>query len=149
MNKLQWISIKIQNFSFTKMYLKISFAKRRPFFCQRRGELILVVLRPKYSERTRSAPWLVMPRGCCRADSRFAPSQWETALLCNDVSHWLGASPVLQYRVDHPWHPFQLPNHFETLYRALYKISKRLDDRKICYEKNKKQKEISRVGVSD
>ena len=27
-----------------------------------------------------------------RADSRFAPSHWETALLCNDVSHWLGAS---------------------------------------------------------
>ena len=27
-----------------------------------------------------------------RADSRYAPSQWETALLCNDVSHWLGAS---------------------------------------------------------
>ena len=27
----------------------------------------------------------------CRADSRFAPCQWETALLCNDVSHWLGA----------------------------------------------------------
>ena len=27
-----------------------------------------------------------------RADSRFARSQWETALLCNDVSHWLGAS---------------------------------------------------------
>ena len=28
----------------------------------------------------------------CRADSRFAPSQWEMALLCNDVSHWLGTS---------------------------------------------------------
>ena len=27
-----------------------------------------------------------------RVDSRFAPSQWETALLCNDDSHWLGAS---------------------------------------------------------
>ena len=27
-----------------------------------------------------------------RVDSRFAPSQWETALLCNDVSHWLGTS---------------------------------------------------------
>ena len=27
-----------------------------------------------------------------RANSRFAPSQWETALLCNNVSHWLGAS---------------------------------------------------------
>ena len=27
-----------------------------------------------------------------RTHSRFAPSQWETALLCNDVTHWLGAS---------------------------------------------------------
>ena len=27
-----------------------------------------------------------------RADSRFAPSQWETALQSNAVSHWLGAS---------------------------------------------------------
>ena len=27
-----------------------------------------------------------------RADSRFASSQWETALLCNGVSHWLDAS---------------------------------------------------------
>ena len=27
-----------------------------------------------------------------RADFMFAPSQWETALLCNDVSHWLGAN---------------------------------------------------------
>ena len=26
------------------------------------------------------------------AHSRFAPSQWETALLCKDVSHWLGAN---------------------------------------------------------
>ena len=28
---------------------------------------------------------------CNRVDSRFVPSQWEMALLCNDVSHWLGA----------------------------------------------------------
>ena len=27
-----------------------------------------------------------------RVDSRFESSQWETALLCNDVSNWLGAS---------------------------------------------------------
>ena len=27
-----------------------------------------------------------------RAVSRFAPSQWETVLLCGDVSHWLGAN---------------------------------------------------------
>ena len=26
------------------------------------------------------------------ADSRFAPSQWETVLLCNGGSHWLGTS---------------------------------------------------------
>ena len=31
-------------------------------------------------------------RSYLRADSRFAPSQWETALLCNDVSHWLGTN---------------------------------------------------------
>ena len=29
---------------------------------------------------------------CSRADSQFVPSQWETVLLCNGVSHWLGAS---------------------------------------------------------
>ena len=28
----------------------------------------------------------------CRADSTLAHSQWETALLCKDVSHWLGAN---------------------------------------------------------
>ena len=27
----------------------------------------------------------------CRDQSRYAPSQWETSLQCNDVSHWLGA----------------------------------------------------------
>ena len=31
-------------------------------------------------------------RSIHRPDSRFAPSQWETALHCNDVSHWLGAN---------------------------------------------------------
>ena len=28
----------------------------------------------------------------CRADSRLAPSQWETSLQSNTVSHWLGAN---------------------------------------------------------
>ena len=27
-----------------------------------------------------------------RDASRFAPSQWEKALLCKDISHWLGAN---------------------------------------------------------
>ena len=39
----------------------------------------------------------------CRADTRFAPSQWETALLCNDVSHWLGASLESALRCDSFW----------------------------------------------
>ena len=36
-----------------------------------------------------------------RADSRFAPSQWEMALLCNDVSHWVGANlePALLFQL--------------------------------------------------
>ena len=42
-----------------------------------------------------------------RADSRFAFSQWETALLCNDVSHWLGAS--LESALIH-LHPGACPN---------------------------------------
>ena len=40
-----------------------------------------------------------------RADSRFAPSQWETALLCNDVSHWLNTS--LKHTMDMLWEKFQ------------------------------------------
>ena len=34
-------------------------------------------------------------QGClrhCRADSRLVPSQWETALQSNAVSHWLGTN---------------------------------------------------------
>ena len=42
-----------------------------------------------------------------RADSRFAPSQWETALQSNAVSHWLGANlksalPGMQVRAHVP-----------------------------------------------
>ena len=39
-----------------------------------------------------------------KADSRFAPSQWETALLCNDVSRWLGASIKSALYVLCPFH---------------------------------------------
>ena len=34
----------------------------------------------------------LLSRNSSRADSRLAPSQWEAVLLCNDVSHWLGAN---------------------------------------------------------
>ena len=40
------------------------------------------------------------------ADSRFAPSQWGTALLCNGVSHWPGAN--LEWAL-HVYYNFMLP----------------------------------------
>ena len=55
--------------------------------------------------------WVFLPKArCvsaweCRAHSRFAPSQWETVLLCNDVSHWRGAS--LKSAVECPISTFQ------------------------------------------
>ena len=38
--------------------------------------------------------WFIMVRfvNIFRADSRFAPSQWEMVLLCNDIFYWLCAS---------------------------------------------------------
>ena len=54
-----------------------------------------------------------------RADSRFAPSRWETALLCNAISHWLGASlesalhlfPMVQSIISHHWFAEQATSH--------------------------------------
>ena len=34
----------------------------------------------------------IMTSDYCRVVFRFEPNQWETGLLCNDVSHWLGAN---------------------------------------------------------
>ena len=45
----------------------------------------MVVLCVLHWNRSRYEMALLMPTG-------FAPSQWETALFCNDVSHWLNAS---------------------------------------------------------
>ena len=49
-----------------------------------------------------------------RADSWFAPSQWERVLLCNDVSHWLGAN--LESTLYTMW------CHYKTLTSTFYKI---------------------------
>ena len=69
---------------------------------------VLYVSRRKWCYRVASTPHLI--HSCCwpshppypatllrivrnvisRDDSSFPPSQWETLLLCNDVSHWLG-----------------------------------------------------------
>ena len=54
-------------------------------------------IRIKGDQTNLTATWcgtaqVALRYGPGRADSRFVPSQWETVLLCNDVSHWLGAS---------------------------------------------------------
>ena len=41
---------------------------------------------------SRGTAQVALRYGPGRADSRFVPSQWETVLLCDNVSHWLGAS---------------------------------------------------------
>ena len=37
--------------------------------------------------------WVMLGKWYSRADSRLPPSQWETSLQSNAVSHWLGANP--------------------------------------------------------
>ena len=46
-----------------------------------------------------SEPWDI----CTKADSRFVPSQGEKAFLCNDISHWLGASLESALCNEHFW----------------------------------------------
>ena len=42
--------------------------------------------------RLSDAAWVGYLGQHCRADSRLAHIKWDTALICNDVSHWLDAS---------------------------------------------------------
>ena len=71
----------IQTFSFKKMHLQMSSAKCRPF-C-----LGLNVLR-RWSPVTQNCVLLSLHVSNTRDDSRSAPNQWETALLCKDDFHW-------------------------------------------------------------
>ena len=53
--------------------------------------------------------WIRLPRYMFRADASFVPSQWETVLLCNDVSHWLGANlESILYAMHKRLLPFQV-----------------------------------------
>ena len=56
-----------------------------------------------------------------RAYSRFAPSQWETVLLCNDVSHWLGATleSALLYPTTYIRVPFQYKDQLPRIWFLL------------------------------
>ena len=74
------ILIEILTFSFKKRHLKVSSAKWRPF-C-----LGLNVLNDKMKSRGFKCNPLIF-----RDYFAYAPSQWETTLHCNVVSHWLGA----------------------------------------------------------
>ena len=87
------ILIKIQNFTFRKMHLKVSSAKWRPSCPE---ELIPVILCAVYHltsdfSAQKSSHLGRSPSGTT-ADSRLAPSQWETPLQSNGISHWLGAN---------------------------------------------------------
>ena len=67
-----------------------------------------------------------------RADSRFAPSQWETALLCKDVSHWLGVSlesVLYKEQANHQWiylsfynNPSIVPSFIDVSYIYIYML---------------------------
>ena len=52
-----------------------------------------------------------------RADSRFAPNQWETPLLCN-VSHWLGAN--LESALHYHCGPKPQPEHIFNIRMPSY-----------------------------
>ena len=65
--------------------------KRQYGFLQRRQQLCYFNgFALKNASRVDALVYLPIEIWLCQADTRFAPSQWETALLCNDVSHWLG-----------------------------------------------------------
>ena len=85
---------EIHTFSFKKIHLKMSSGNWRPFCL---GLNVLTYTHPclSVSQNTQAN------YGQYMADSRFVPSQWEIALLCNDISHWLGASleSALKYHV--------------------------------------------------
>ena len=61
-------------------------------------------------------------RSWCWADSRFAPSQWETVLLCNDGSHWLGASLQSALLVKKTCNSIALALEFRLLPSTLYSL---------------------------
>ena len=70
------------------------------------------VVRPPLTIHSQSV--LKYPPWYTNADFRLAPSQWETVLLCNDVSHRLGTGleSALYTVVDSPKASVQLGNYF-------------------------------------
>ena len=95
-----FVIISIENmisFTLPLLYNSIKHARTTILLCviQRKFHIIIwltilcnhMINNPSYNAGFHVTIWYI-----CRADSRFVPSQWETALLCNSVSHWLGAN---------------------------------------------------------
>ena len=97
-----------QNFTFDMHFGRIPYTARAILQQPPCGMPLFQSLRT-YSSMVRSVFDLHGTLNNHRVDSRFAPSQLEMALLCNDVSHWLCASlesPLNQYifLFIHIWH---------------------------------------------
>ena len=105
----QWIIIKDLKIPISTMRLKlvlcdnftsipeiihfISFSSDNSFVLCHGGKLIFIVTIFNPSDcRLLKGNKVPFPCVFCQSHGRFAPSQWEKALLYNDVSHWLGAS---------------------------------------------------------
>ena len=61
-----------------------------------------------------------------RADSSFVPNQWEMALLCNDICHWLGTnriSPVMMNLENCIIHIEMLPFIISVTYQSIFGVS--------------------------
>ena len=70
------------------MHFKMSSAKFRPF----RSGLKMSSTWATSGKRGNRVPTMYMFRPNSRADSRLAPSEWETWLQSNAVSDWLGVN---------------------------------------------------------
>ena len=62
----------------------------------------------------------------CRADSRFAPSQWETSLQSNTISHWLGTSlePPLHCDYNIRWIIYHVTHIYQIMFKGVWKVWK-------------------------
>ena len=103
-----WVSI--QTFPFTKMHMKLTFANFVQFVSGSVYQLRMTTSTQSFERYASEFAFIdcnmhtlqlsgPVPQSgvwwkiwLTQQNSRFAPSHGETALLCNDVSHWLGAN---------------------------------------------------------
>ena len=81
------ILIAIFTFSFKKMHFKLLSGKCWPFCLG----LNVLIFNDAFLCVCLLCIFRMSALGCNTQGSVYAPSQWETLLQCNDVSHWLGA----------------------------------------------------------